>query len=105
MVPQRQEPVVPVMLVTPPASRAGSLLKTSVLGDGSFGAPRHCGARLGLVRGPPVGWPLTHSQGSGGQVRAPCPIAVLGVDDFQLRIAIAFPRNPELGRGDGFRQM
>jgi hypothetical protein len=36
MVPQRQEPVVPLMLGTPLASRPGSWLKTSVLGDGTF---------------------------------------------------------------------
>jgi len=33
------------------------------------------------VRGPPVGRPLKHSQGSGGQGRAPCPFAVLGTFD------------------------
>ena len=29
-----------------------------------------------------MGRPLTHCQGSGGQVRAPCPLAVLGTDGF-----------------------
>ena len=52
-----------------------------------------------------MGRPLTHCQGSGGQVRAPCPIAVLGTDDLEPRVAIALPRDPELGRGDGLRQM
>ena len=81
MVPQRQEPIVPLMLGTPPASRAGSWLMTSVLGDGSFGVPRFRGTRVWSVRGPPIGRPLTHCQGSGGQVRAPCPLAVVGIDD------------------------
>ena len=105
MVPQRQEPIVPLMLLTPPASRPGSWLKTSVLGDGSLGAPRHGGARLWSVRGRPFGRPHTHCQRSGGQVRAPCPIAVVGIDDLEPRVAIALPRDPEFGRGDGFRQM
>ena len=52
-----------------------------------------------------MGRPLTHCQGSGGQVRAPCPIAVLSADNLEPRIAIALPRNPELSRSEGFRQM
>lgn len=51
-----------------------------------------------------MGRPLTHCQGSGGQVRAPCPIAFLGTDDLEPRVAITFPRDLELGRGDGLRQ-
>lgn len=43
-----------------------------------------------------MGRPLTHCQGSGGQVGAPCPIAVLGADDFKPRVAITFPRDLEL---------
>jgi hypothetical protein len=93
------------MLLTPPASRPRSWLKISVVGDGSFDAPRYLGTRLWSVRGPPVGRPLTHSQGSGGQVRAPCPLAVVGTDDLESRVAIALSRNPELSRSDGFRQM
>lgn len=57
------------------------------------------------VRGPHTGRPLTQCQGSGGQVRAPCPLAVVGTDDIEPRVAIAFPCNPKLGRSDGFRQM
>ena len=57
------------------------------------------------MRGQLFGRPLTHFQGSGGPVRAPCPIAVVGIDDFEPCVAIALPRNPELGRGDGLRQM
>ncbi len=57
------------------------------------------------MRGPPFGRPLTHRQGSGGQVRAPCPIAVFSTDDFKSRVAIALSRNPKLRRGDGLRQM
>ena len=96
MVPQRQEPVVRMMLGTPPASRASSWLKASVFRDGSYGPPRHRGARfMWSVRGPPVGRPLTISQGSGGQVRAPCPIAVLGTDDLEPRVAIALSGDPE----------
>ena len=105
MVPQRQEPVVPLMLGTAPASRAGSCLKTSALGDGSSGAPRHRGTIGRSVRGLPVGRPLTPCQGSGGQIRAPCPIAVLGTDDFKPRVAKTFPRDPKFRRGDGLRQM
>jgi hypothetical protein len=52
-----------------------------------------------------MGRPLTHCQGSGGQVRAPCPLAVLGTDDLEPRVAITFPCDPEIGRRDGFRQM
>ena len=33
------------------------------------------------------------------------PIAILGTDGLDPRIAIALPRDPELGRGNGFRQM
>lgn len=58
-----------------------------------------------MVRGPPFGRPVTPCQGSSGQVRAPCSIAALGAHDFEPRIAITFPCDPELGRGDGFRQM
>ena len=82
------------MHLTPPASWAGSWLKASVLWDGSSGAPRHSGTRVWLMRGPPFGRPLTPYQGSGGQVRALFPIAVLGVDDFDPRVAVALPRNP-----------
>ena len=57
------------------------------------------------VRSPPFGRPLTHCQGSGGQVRAPCPIAVLGTDDFQPRVAITFACDPQFGRSDGLRQI
>jgi hypothetical protein len=57
------------------------------------------------VRDPPFGRPLTLSQGSGGEARAPCPIAVFGTDDLKPRVAIALPRDPELGRGDGLREM
>ena len=57
------------------------------------------------MRGPLCGRPLTHCQGSGGEVRAPCPIAVFRTDDFQPRVAIALPRDPELGCGDGLREM
>ena len=103
MVPKRQEPIVPLMLGTPPASRAGSWLMASGLRDGPFGAPRFRGTRVWSVRGPPMDRPLTHCQGSGGQVRAPCPVAVLGTDDFETGIAITLPRDPELGRRDGVR--
>ena len=44
-----------------------------------------------------MGRPVTHCQGSGGQVRAPCPIAVLGTDDLEPRVTIAFLHDPELG--------
>lgn len=98
MVPQCQEPLVPLMFATPPASRPGSWLKTSVFGDGSLGAPRHRGTGLWSVRGPPVSGPLTPIPGSGGQVRAPCAIAGLGTDDFEPRVAMTLPRDPELGR-------
>ncbi len=42
--------------------------------------------------------PLTPIPGSGGQVRAPCAIAGLGTDDFEPRVAMTLPRDPELGR-------
>ena len=42
--------------------------------------------------------PLTPVPGSGGQVRAPCPIVGLGTDDFEPRVAITLPRDPEFGR-------
>lgn len=106
MVPQRQEPVVPLMHVTLQASRPGSKLKTSFFGDGSFGAPRQRGTRFKWsVRGQLFGRPLTHCQGSGGQVRAPCSIAVHGTDDLEPRVSVALPCDPELGRGDRFCQM
>ena len=44
-----------------------------------------------------MGRPVTQCQGSGGQVRAPCPIAVLGTDDLEPRVTIAFLHDPELG--------
>ena len=103
MAPQRQEPVVPLMLDTPPASRPRLWLNTSVFGDGSIGASLYRETRLWLVRGPPIGRPLTHCQGSGGQVRAPCHIAVLGADDFETGVTISLPSDPQLGRSDGFR--
>lgn len=60
MVPERQEPIVPLMFGTPLASRADSWLITSVCGDGSFGAPQYCGTKFKWsVRGPVVGRPLT----------------------------------------------
>src|SRR5690606_37948624 len=105
MVPQRQEPVVPLMLGAPPSSRAGSWLMISALVDGSLGVLRYRGTRAWSVRGPPMGRPLKHSRGSGGQVRAPCPFAVIGTDNFEPCVAIPLPRVPELGRGDRFRQM
>ena len=42
--------------------------------------------------------------GEGGN-HSICPIVVLGTDDFQPRVAIALPCDPELGRGDRLRQM
>ncbi|KAF0137553.1 MAG: hypothetical protein FD152_378 [Xanthobacteraceae bacterium] len=106
MVPQRQEPIVPLMLGTPPASRAGSWFKTSVFGDGSFRAPRHRGMRFKWsMRGQLFGRPLTHFQGSGGQVRAPCSLAVIGTDEFKTGIAITFPRDAEISRSDELSQM
>lgn len=52
-----------------------------------------------------MGTTLTHSQSSGGQVRTPCPFAVLSTDDLESRIAISLPPDPELGRGEEFREM
>ena len=58
-----------------------------------------------MVERPPLGRAPRFQLGSGGQVRAPCPFALFIADDFEPRVAIALPRDPELGRGDGLRQM
>ena len=43
--------------------------------------------------------------GSGGKLRAPCPIAVLAADDLQPRVAIAFFGDPEFSSRDRLGQV
>jgi hypothetical protein len=43
-----------------------------------------------------MGRPLTLRQGSGGQVRAPCPITILGTDDLEPSVATPSASDPEI---------
>lgn len=57
------------------------------------------------MRGPLFGGPLGFYMGSGGTLRAPCPIAVLAAEDLQPRVAIAFFGDPEFRSRDRFGQV
>ena len=94
MVPERLEPFVPLMLGTPPASRAGSWLKTSPLGDGSSGALRHRGTRVWSVKGSALRQ-APHIVGDQAARSAPpaCPIATLDGDGAPFGGAVAFARS------------
>ncbi|CAM5548942.1 hypothetical protein FALB51S_00167 [Frigidibacter albus] len=95
-----------MMLGTPPASRPRSWLKTSVLGGWILWCAAASRDEVHVVDERPAGEQAPHALPElGGQVRAPCPIAVVGIDDLEPRLAIALPRDPEFGRSDGLRQM
>lgn len=83
------------------ASLPGRLLVEDVLPWGWFVLrPANSKDKVVMVERPALGRAPRFQLGSGGQVRAPCPTTALGADDLEPCIAIALPRDPNLGRGE-----